>query len=43
MRFWLTALPSRFFCARTFTAALALALLLAALVKVRRLIQSLSG
>ena len=31
MRFWLTALPSRFFCARTFTAALAIALLLATL------------
>jgi hypothetical protein len=31
MRFWLAALPRRFFCARTFTAALAVALLLATL------------
>jgi len=31
MRFWLAALPMRFFCARTFTAALAIALLLASL------------
>ena len=30
MRFWLTALPSRFFCARTFTAVLVAALSLAA-------------
>ena len=31
MRFWLAALPWRSFCARTFTAALAIALLLATL------------
>jgi signal transduction histidine kinase len=33
MRFWLAALPRRFFCARTFTAAMAIALLLATLTK----------
>jgi signal transduction histidine kinase len=33
MRFWLAALPGRFFCARTFTAALAIALLLVTLTK----------